>query len=703
MPGNIIGFIRDLILLNLIQFAPDGVKIKSDEKTDALLKSSHEEIYKLRIDTLTDLELEIANLLSSLESSIDRKSISILMGISLDEVSGNLASLQNKNIIQQLTLNSDPVFTTQGLKQFVYSNIESKKEFHGWIVKTIKEKLPAFNKIELSRQYELTENFYESFLIIQGEISGAEKISAFSYQKKLLIHLLGIPLSSEIKTGVKIDLCDVLFKMGDFKSSLDLINEIQNEVKDKEKLLDLAMLKGGCLIGLGEYETGKIHLNSIIPEIKDKKTTQRILVDIANAEFELNNYKETSELCSKIIENENASGADKGKCYNFLGLIEIYRDNNLDGALLHFEKAEKIYEKTNLKLRVAQMEMNMGNIYNIKGNHNLAESNWNKSLKLNRSIGNIDQEARLLVSFGILNYDKNEFQKAIENYLRAYSIFQSLGNKAGEGLAQTNLGLNYLMLCEYQKAINSLNAAKNIFESVHNYNEYFEALFLLCKTYYVIGDTNTFSRLIGEFNERLQNTQAAEKHKDNYEFLRLLSEKNFDHIENDLGKLNKIKDEYLKQGENTNYFSALILKLKILTKLKKYKEVMDELNSEELKNLCEGNPYFKAERLYYMGIISSESKELELSPSIEYYLNAYDLIKDLNITELTWKVLLILTINYAERGNYKKAQSFLVYTKSVLDYLLKNLTDPRLKMVYFYESERQIAIEIINRLIEKFE
>ena len=701
LPGNIIDFIKDLILLKLIQFSPEGVLIKSDKRTDYLLKSSHEEIYKLRIKKLTAEELTLANLLSSFESTLDRESISVLMEMSMDRLNLILNGLQYKNIIQRLTLVSDPVFTTQGLKRFIYSNIQDKEDFHRGLVKKIGNKLPQFNQMELSRHYEIIGNYYESYLILREEIFNAEKISAFSYQKKLLSHLLEIPLSNKIKTELNLNLCNVLYQMGDYKSSLELIENTGKETNDKAKLLDLAILKGSCLMGLGEYEKGKGHLNSILPSINDNKIKQHLLVDIANAEFEMNKYSEASSLCKQIIENEDSSGADKGKCYNFLGLIDIYRDNNLDGALDHFEKAEKIYEKSDLKLRVAQMTMNIGNIYNIKSDRNLAMEYWNKSLELNKSIGNLDQEAKLLASFAILNHDDNEYEKAIEIYLRAYTIFLSLGNKSGEGLAQVNLGVNYLMICEYQKAIDSLNYARSILESLQNYNEFFEALFLLCKTNYMVGDFKTFKQLMNEFYEKLKKTQTTDKHRCNYEYLAILSEQNPGNEETVLNKLDMILNEYLKQEEDINYFSALILRVKILIHLGKFQNGLDELNSEGFVNQCKKNPYFEGERLYFMGIISSSVNGIEgLKPAIEYFLKAYDIIKDLYVTELTWKVLFALTINYAERGNSNRAKTFLIYTKSVLDYISEKISDPRLKLLYSDQPERHTALETLNKLTE---
>jgi tetratricopeptide (TPR) repeat protein len=169
-----------------------------------------------------------------------------------------------------------------------------------------------------------------------------------------------------------------------------------------------------------------------------------------------------------------------------------------------------------------------------------------------------------------------------------------------------------------------------------------------------------------------------------------------------LSKLEKILNEYLKQEEDSNYFSALILRVKILIHMGKYQNGLEELNSEGFINRCKKNPYFEGERLYFIGIISSSASGIEgLKPAIEYFLKAYDIIKDLFVTELTWRVLFALTINYAERGNSNRAKTFLIYTKSVLDYISDKISDPRLKLLYSDQPERHTALATINKLTEK--
>jgi tetratricopeptide (TPR) repeat protein len=81
-----------------------------------------------------------------------------------------------------------------------------------------------------------------------------------------------------------------------------------------------------------------------------------------------------------IIKDNNADEFEKGKCYSLLGLISIFKENNLVNALNNFEIAENYYINMGLNYKVAQMEKNIGNVYNMKGEYNKAENYWNKSL-----------------------------------------------------------------------------------------------------------------------------------------------------------------------------------------------------------------------------------------------------------------------------------------------------------------------------------
>ena len=67
MPGSVEIFLKDLIVLNLLQFLTDGPVLNINENFDELLKSSHEEIYKLRLNSLDDDSKDLAVLLSTFQ------------------------------------------------------------------------------------------------------------------------------------------------------------------------------------------------------------------------------------------------------------------------------------------------------------------------------------------------------------------------------------------------------------------------------------------------------------------------------------------------------------------------------------------------------------------------------------------------------------------------------------------------------------
>ena len=143
----------------------------------------------------------------------------------------------------------------------------------------------------------------------------------------------------------------------------------------------------------------------------------------------------------------------------------------------------------------------------------------------NLSIGNLDQEARHLLNYGIYYYEQGAFDEAIKQYKEASEIFIVLGIRDGEGLALTNLSEANLDICNYQEAYDSLNRAREIFSKLANIDEEAEVLFLLGKLYYLLGDENAISEIIKSYREIL--IEVSERHKNNIEFLKLLLKNSF--------------------------------------------------------------------------------------------------------------------------------------------------------------------------------
>ena len=96
-----------------------------------------------------------------------------------------------------------------------------------------------------------------------------------------------------------------------------------------------------------------------------------------------------------------------------IAIVKIYNNNDFDKALEQFQYALERYKKLNLKAKIVKMEINIGNIYNIKGEAEKVEHHWNSGLEINSSIGNLISEALLTSNYGIYYYNRLDFENAI--------------------------------------------------------------------------------------------------------------------------------------------------------------------------------------------------------------------------------------------------------------------------------------------------
>ena len=701
LPGSLESFLKDLILLKIIKFTSGGIEIVTDEKTSTLLKSSHEEIYKIRTNNLSENELYSARFISAFEISPGLNIIGKYLKLSGDEVSHLLDALSHKNILHNITSGSNPVFTSEGLKKYVYSGINEKKNYHNAITVFLSKNYPEYNRNELARQFELAECYEESYKVLKDELYNAEKISAYSFQKTILHHLLDFPLSEENKLIVKIEYCKVLIKLNDYKTAVNLVDGLILSNVNEAARDELQVLKANCLVGLGELIDGKNLLESLIAAISEPSRRSGLFFDLANVNFNLNHYDETIKICNNLVRLENIDKEILGSSYQLLGLISIYRDNDLDSALQFFEKTNSAYQNENLKFKQAGILMNIGNIYSMKGDDEHALAYWNLSLNLNQSIGNIQQEAKLLINFGIYYFNSLELEKSIDNYTKAYSIFNSLGIKDGQGLVESNLGEIFLLMCDYQKAIESLNDSIEIFRQIQNKEEEQNAFFLLGKLYFTVGDYEKLNQLLKEFDFTMQE-ESGETNKINYEYLLNLSKIPDGELSKILQSLTAIRTNFSIKERKYDYFYCTMVIADIMIKLNILDKAAGELHSENLVELCKSNYIFEAERNYRLGAICERNPLLGSKSSVDYYLNTYDLVLNLHVTELTWKALFALFKYYSQRGNLNKSREYAKYSKSLITFIAENIKDSRLKSIYLKEAERNEALKELNYYEEQF-
>jgi serine/threonine protein kinase len=693
LPGSILNFIKDIILLEILRFTPEGPEIITDERTDKLIQGAQEEIFKIRLSLLNDEELLIAETIALFENSPEIKVLSEVTGVPGKKIIVDIGDMIQKNVLQQINIFDNPSFTSESLKKYVYSAITDKEQRHRDTASVILKNVKDFSKTELARQFELAKEYLLSYKIYMEEFDSAEKLAAFSYQKKILLHLQEFPLPDELKTDIDFLLCKTLHKLNDSRAALDLINKIINTINEEGKKDELLIIKGSSLISLGELEKGKKILLGLTDKIKDESKKQQLLVEIAYAEFDLGSYENAKKICNKIIVDENVSPENKGRCYNLLGLIDTYKNNDLDDALYNFEKALEMFASINLKLDVAKMEANIGNIYSMKEDYNNAKKHWDNSVQINLSVGNLDQEAKFLLNSGGLSFNKMDFKTAIEHYKRAFDIFTGLGNRQGKGLTLSNLGEVFLSKCEYQKAFESLNLAKDIFNQLFNKEEEAEVHFLLGKLFYIIGDIEYYKGILNDYNLILIENQLSERQKNNYSFIEFISQLGKKETKVFSNYYKDILNNFKEQNEGVFFAEGYAILCEQFIKNRHYEEAYAILNDSKFTKICNENYLYRAGLLYLQALLASECDKFEKLLPIDVLNEAYELIKNEYVTELTWKVLYALSMNYIHRGNLKKANEFLFYSNEVINFIAGNISSFEIKSRYLTKPERNTVIE----------
>ena len=701
LPGGIRSSIEDMLHLGILHYDKDGVKLNDDENSIEMLKGSQEEIYKIRLKALNEQENTLLKTVSALNVTIGANALSKLLNISLLDTDKLLLDLQKKEIVKGYSITGTAVISSNGLKAYIYSLIDDPEEFHLKLAVNIESTLRDFNKNELARQYELAKEDEKCYSILIEVADEAEKISAYSYEKHILEHLLRLELKDDKLNLIKYRLAILLNKLGEYKISLDFINNIDMKMLNDNESIELLITKGHSLIETNEIEKGKELLESLLNKIDNNEKKHTVLSEIAIADLDLGNFEDMTTICNNVISDVTALPKEKGRANATLALKEIYKNKDFDKALELFLKAEEIYKDADLKSLMTLIGNNIGNIYNIKNDYVSAESYWTKAVEMNKSIGNLKNEALLTMNLGVYHFEQLNIQKSIVLNNRAYSIFQSIGDVQNQGIIKSNLGENYLFICEYQKAEEEIQLSKNLLSKSLNENELLSTLFLIGELNLIIGDKAKIENTINEFEQIQNKDYISESNKNNFRYLKLLvnfEDKKTEDVIKDLREIIKV---FLTHEDSSHIFQAAEFLICILIEKSKYKEALDEIENKDMIELCSQNKYFEARRQLLLGELALKGPDLKLNSAIEYFEKVYDFIEDFTITELTWKVLYEISDYYFNRGNKLKAKEYAQYTKATIEHIAEKITDSKMLQNYLSEKQRQKALKSISEIIKE--
>ncbi|MEJ2495262.1 MAG: tetratricopeptide repeat protein, partial [Ignavibacteriaceae bacterium] len=694
LPGSIEIFLKDLIVLDILKFTSDGPLFEINESLDKILKGSQEDIYRYRINSLDSESRDLAILLSLFNINLDINTVVKITGdFSRQKVTELLIKLSEANIIHFNPVLGIVQFTSQGMKEYICSTLENLKEAHLEVAELISKKIPNFNKNELARHWELAGKYEQTYATLREELTKARSASALAYERNLLEHLSGLPLSNNSLRDIKIALCHCLFQIGELKASIALIDKLLDNTRSDEEELLLKILNGKALIASQSVKEGQAILESVLNKIDRTEIKNEMLSEIAEAEYEMAKYENAEKLVDQLITDKSTSVETAGKVYRIKALLELFKNNNPEGTIKYLIKALYNFQNIKQMAKVASMHNNLGNIFNIVGERNLAEENWNRALNVNNSIGNLQQNAIILLNFGIYHLESCNYEKAVEYYLEALSFFKTLGDKNNLGITYINMGEAYLILCEYEKAIDVLKTAADIFNELDNNLEKGEAEFLLGRLFFQIGDDKSLNRITESYGK--YKNLHLDKLDFNYKYLGVLHKILTNESSGILEELFSLREVSKVHSDSLIFCDIQIKIIEYLISFQNYQEALKELISEDFQNICSKNLYFNSYKDYLMGKVIEAEKNQAYKPFLSYYEDAFNQISSISITELTWKILYELSRIYKERGNISRSSEYGKYAKQTLLYIVEQIKSSRLKKLYLENPERKT---VLNKL-----
>ena len=158
-----------------------------------------------------------------------------------------------------------------------------------------------------------------------------------------------------------------------------------------------------------------------------------------------------------------------------------------------------------------------------------------------------------------------------------------------------------------------------------------------------------------------------------------------------------MKEHYLKKDNIKNFAFITTHYSNYLIENKEFPNALEELNNSEFIKICNDNIIFRANREYLLGLVSRYFSYDNSSPAIEHFEEAYKLLEEEGIVELTWKVLFALAESYSERGNFNKAKNFIIYTRDLINSIAENIETTQFKTAYLQKEERLKAMQKLEQ------
>jgi hypothetical protein len=188
-----------------------------------------------------------------------------------------------------------------------------------------------------------------------------------------------------------------------------------------------------------------------------------------------------------------------------------------------------------------------------------------------------------------------------------------------------------------------------------------------------------------------------EKPDFNFNYLKLLYDQLIGESSDIEERLFVLRDKSQTFSDNFQYCELQVKIIEQLISSNQFERAKKELSVENFVRICEGHTYYNAYKNYLAGKAALLIKDEKKMPFMDYYTEAFNLINEISITELTWKILFDLYMIYSERGIVSRTNEFRNYAKQTIYYIADQFKSEKLKNIFLQKPERKYALNILER------
>lgn len=223
----------------------------------------------------------------------------------------------------------------------------------------------------------------------------------------------------------------------------------------------------------GDYKNATILLN------KTKglnKNNHNVLFKIQIKEIELlidqEKYDAANDSVDSLLKRaeKNRNPYEEGMCLRLKAHIQLYSENLDESSKLYFQALNK-FKEANFQPGIALSYSDIAGVNYYNEHFDKAAEYWEKSIEIYKNLNKIKQAANDLSNLGITYLELHNLNGAEKALLEALAISHEVKDPAIEASVYSNLTRLEYDKNNYRKAIEYNNLAAKYYESIKNYNK----------------------------------------------------------------------------------------------------------------------------------------------------------------------------------------------------------------------------------------